>query len=160
MFQELSSPTYQHMLINHVPIIGLAFAVLTLAAALVLRNHTARLIALGLIFLASGSMWAVNHTGHGAYEVMRAVVDDPGTDWMDAHMDHAEAAEPAFYALAALTLVACLLPLRWPRTALPLACGSLVLGLVCLGLSGWIAKAGGQIRHSELRHGPAPQRDS
>jgi hypothetical protein len=158
MLSELSNPCYQHLLINHLPIVGLAFAVIALCGALVIRNRPSQRLALGLVVIASASIWAVNRTGHEAYEEMRRYVDDPGADWMDAHMDRAEAAESAYYALAVLALVASLIPQKWPRTALSLTIGSLVLGLVCVGLSGWIAKAGGQIRHSEVRQGEPPRR--
>jgi hypothetical protein len=148
---ELEIPAYRHLLINHIPIIGLAFAALSLGVALLLRNRPAQLIALGLVCVSAASMVVVNRTGHEAFEQLRTLVDDPGADWMDAHLDRAEKATPAFYALVVLAVVAALLPKRWPRVTLALTIGSFILALVCFGLSGWIAKSGGPIRHSELR---------
>jgi len=60
---EFSSPAYQHLLINHVPIVGLAFAVLSLMAALIMASRPAQWIALALVALASASVVAVNWTG-------------------------------------------------------------------------------------------------
>ncbi|HYR58906.1 MAG TPA: hypothetical protein VEO95_09765 [Chthoniobacteraceae bacterium] len=153
---ELQIPAYQHLLINHIPIIGLAFAALSLGVALLMRNRPAQLIALGLVCVSAASMVVVNRTGHEAFEQLRTLVDDPGAPWMDAHLDRAEKATPVFYALAVLALVAALLPRRWPRIVVALTVGSFVLALVCFGLSAWIAKAGGQIRHPELRASAAP----
>jgi len=51
---------------------------------------------------------------------MRKTTDDAGTDWLDEHMTRAEAAAPLFYVLAVLAAGAALIPLRWPRSALPL----------------------------------------
>jgi hypothetical protein len=148
---ELSSPVYQHLLINHVPIIGLGFAVLALVLALLVRNVVAQRIALVLVLLASGSAWAVNWTGNRAFDVMHEQTDDAGSDWLDKHVERAESAAPAFYGLAGLSLTALLVPLRWPRSGPVLGWIVLVLGLGCLGAAGWIAKAGGQVRHAELR---------
>jgi hypothetical protein len=148
---ELQIPAYRHLLINHIPIIGLAFAALSLGVALLMRNRPAQLLALGLVCLSASSMVVVNRTGHEAFEQLRTLVDDPGADWMDVHLDRAEKATPVFYALAVLAVVAALLPKRWPRIVLALTIGSFILALVCLVLSAWIAKSGGQIRHPELR---------
>lgn len=151
MLPELDNPAYRHLLINHIPIVGLAFSAVSLGVALLIRNRPAQILALALVCFSAASMVVVNRTGHEAFEQLRTLVDDPGADWMDAHLDRAETATPAFYALAALALAAALLPKRWPRVAFALTLTSLILALVCVGLSGWIAKAGGQIRHTELR---------
>ena len=121
-----------------------------------MRNRPAQILALGLVCIASVSLWLVNYTGHEAFEQLRTLVDEPGADWMDAHLDRAESAKWAFYALAALAAAAALVPLRWPRAAFPITIAAFVLGVICIGLSGWIAKAGGPIRHSEFRFGAAP----
>jgi len=151
MLLDLQNPAYRHLLINHIPIVGLAFSVLSLGVALLMRNRPAQILALALVCFSAASMVVVNRTGHEAFEQLRTWVDDPGADWMDAHLDRAEKATPVFYVLAVLALVAALFPKRWPRVALALTLGSLILALVCFGFSGWIAKAGGQIRHPELR---------
>src|SRR5580698_558804 len=106
---ELSSPVYQHLLINHVPIIGLGFAVLLLGMALLARSLAAQRIALALVFLTSGSVMAVSWTGNNAYKEVHGMADDAGTDWLDEHMDRAESAAPAFYGLAALAIAAALI---------------------------------------------------
>ena len=144
------------MLLNHLPVVGLAMGVLALALALLLHSRPAQIVALILVFLAAASAWPVNFTGQRAYETVRALTDDAGTDWLDAHMERAEKVAPAFYALAALAAAALLAPRKWPRATLPLALATLALAVVCAGASGWIALAGGQIRHPEFRTAPPP----
>jgi hypothetical protein len=116
-----------------------------------MRNRPGQILALLLICLVAASMVIVNRTGHEAFEQMRTLVDDPGADSMDLHLDRAEKVTPVFYALAVVALLAALVPKRWPRTALGLTIGGFILALACFGASAWIAKAAGPIRHSELR---------
>ncbi len=88
------------------------------------------------------------------------LTDDQGTKWMDEHRSRAEKLIVAFYALAALSLASLLIPVKKPRTDLPLAVATLILALAVLGIGGWIAYAGGRIRHEEFRGPPAPAGDS
>jgi len=62
-----------------------------------------------------------------------------------------------FYALAILTVIALIAPIKWPRSSISLAYAVLVLGIICLGTGGYIAYAGGKIRHIEFRNGPPLQ---
>jgi hypothetical protein len=150
-----------HVLINHLPIIGLAMAILALVLALMHHSRKTEMVALILVLVAAASAWPVNFTGQRAYETVREITDEDGTAWLDTHMDRAEKTAPAFYVLTALTLAALVAPHKWPRTTKPLAIATLVLALACEAASGWIALAGGQIRHPEFRtnHPPATDPD-
>ena len=145
-----------HVLLNHLPVIGLAFAILALALALMHHSRKTEIVALILVLIAAASAWPVNFTGQRAYETVRTLTDDAGTDWLDAHMERAEKAAPAFYALALLAAAALIAPHKWPRSTRPLAIATLALAVACEGAGGWIALAGGQIRHPEFRGEPPP----
>ena len=116
---EFQIPAYQHLLLNHIPITGLAVAALFLGVSLLMRNRPGQILALSLICLVAASMVIVNRTGHEAFEQMRTLVDDPGADSMDLHLDRAEKVTPVFYALAVVALLAALVPKRWPRARWP-----------------------------------------
>ena len=148
------SMEHLHVLLNHFPVVGLAMAILALALALMHHSRKTEIIALILVFVAATSAWPVNFTGQRAYKTVRAMTDDDGTDWLDAHMERAEKAAPAFYALALLAAAALVAPHKWPRTTRPLAIAAFALAVLCEGASGWIALAGGQIRHPEFRTEP------
>jgi len=148
-----------HVLINHLPVIGLAMAILALVLALMHHSRKTEMVALILVFVAAASAWPVVFTGQQAYKTVRAMTDDGGTDWLDAHMERAEKAAPAFYALALLAAAALVVRHKWPRATRPLALATLALAVLCLGASGWIADAGGKIRHPEFRTGPPPSSD-
>jgi len=153
---QFFSMEHIHVLINHLPVIGLAMAILALVLALGHHSRKAEMIALILVLVAAASAWPVNFTGQRAYKTVRALTDDAGTDWLDQHKERAEKTAPAFYSLALLTAAALIVPHKWPRTTRPLAIAILVFALLCEGVSGWIALAGGQIRHPEFRTEPPP----
>ena len=151
MDPALTSAAHLHVLLNHLPVTGLAMGTLALILALFLRSRPAQIVALVLVFIGSAGAWAVNATGERAYKNIRGLADDAGTDWLDAHQERAEKAAPLFTALAVLALAALLAPTRWPRAAVPLACATLLLALAANAAASWIAIAGGRVRHPEFR---------
>ena len=56
-------PEYLHVLLNPLPVYGMAMGVLALGAALLARNKAAQVIALGLVVIAAASAWPVAHYG-------------------------------------------------------------------------------------------------
>ena len=148
---ELGNPAYRHLLINHLPVIGLAAGALALFLSLFLRSHVARMPALIVVLVMAASAIPVHITGEQAFKSVRYEADEAGADWLDLHSDRADRGMPAFYALAALTIVALVVPLKWPRTALPFAILTLLGAMACIGVGGWISQAGGPIMHIELR---------
>ena len=144
-------PEYVHVLINPLPVYGMAMGILALGVALLARNKTAQTIGLGLVIVAAASAWPVVHYGQNAYKHVRGMSDDAGTDALDEHMGRAEKVIYVFYVTAFLGLVALVSRKKCPKTATPLAVVTLIMGVASLGAGGWISKAGGQIRHSEFR---------
>lgn len=158
--QELGNPAYRHLLLNHLPILGLAAGALALFFAFFLRSRAAQVPALLVILVMAASAFPVYESGEQAYKQIRRVADDTGVDWLDTHMDRADQGVRAFYALAGLTLVALVLPIKWPRTGTPLAAVVLLASAACIGVGGWIAQAGGPIMHAELRPAAPAASDS
>jgi hypothetical protein len=144
-------PDYLHVLLNPIPVYGLAMGVIGLLVAFALRSRAARVVALVVICLSSAAAWPVWHYGEKAYDDVMMVADKEGTSWMDEHRSRAEKLIVAFYALAALSLGSLLIPLKKPRADLPLSVATLILALAVLGMGAWIAYAGGRIRHEEFR---------
>lgn len=144
-------PEYFHVLINPLPIYGLAAAVLVLIGALILRNRPAQLLALGLVVFSAASALPTYWAGEKAYHRVYAKADADGQEWLDAHRRRAEKLIYVFYLLGVVALCAALIPAKVPKTAIPLAWLTLLIALGSLAAGGWIAKAGGQIRHPEFR---------
>src|SRR4029077_11172360 len=152
----LQKPEYIHVVLNHLPIYGTILGALALAISLVLRSRAAQVTALTITLVAAASAYPVFISGQRAYKAIRGMSDDTSAEWLDEHMDRAEKTIGAFYFLAALALAGLLIPLKWPRTALPLSAVTLALVIICSGIAIYIAQAGGQIRHPEFRPSESP----
>lgn len=157
LWQHLSDPEYLHILINPLPVYGLAVGVLALALALVLRNQRVTIAALILVFVCALSAWPTYHYGEAAYDRVKAMSDPAGEQWLDEHMARGEKMIWLFYVLAGLAAIGVGAVVKWPRTSFAITVGTLVLGCATLGTGGYIAYAGGHVRHKEFRFEPPPQ---
>jgi disulfide bond formation protein DsbB len=154
--QDLSQPEYIHVLINPLPVYGLLIAVIGLIIALIQRNRNAQIAPLILILLSAAIVWPVVHFGEAGYDRVLSLSDDQGSAWLRAHMHRADHFAWAFYVLAGVALLALLLPRRWPKLTLGLTIVTLLCSFAVLAVGGYIAYAGGKIRHREFRNEPAP----
>lgn len=156
MSQLFRQPEYIHVLINPLPIYGLAIALLGLTMSILQRNRKAQVATLVLVLVSAASAWPVYEFGEQGYDRVLSMSDDAGHAWLNEHMHRAEQLIWCFYALAALSAVAIFAPRRWPRSTIAFASATLLLGAVVLGFGGYIGYAGGKIRHREFRTGPPP----
>lgn len=151
---HLTQPEYLHVLVHPFPILGMALAAPLLLFALAVRSRGAREAGLVLIMLAALGALATVKIGQKAYDRVYDRIELESQQWLDVHMERAEDAQWAFYLtglLAALALAASRRKPAWERPATLGAAGG---ALLCSALGGWIAHAGGQVRHSEFRLGP------
>ena len=156
--RDLRQPEYFHVLINPLPIYGLFLSWVGLIIALFLRSRRAQIATLALVLISSTSAWPVYEFGQQAYDRVLSIADSDGQAWLDEHQDRAEDLIYIFYALAALSAIAIAAPMKWPKSSVPLAVAAILLGAVTLGSGGYIAYAGGKIRHREFRNEPPPPR--
>jgi hypothetical protein len=155
--QHLSDPEYLHTLINPMPVYGLAIGLLALALALFLRTPRVTIAALVLVFVCALSAWPTYHYGEAGYDRVKAMSDPAGEQWLDEHMARGEKMIWLFYVLAGVAAIGVGVVLKWPRTSFAITVGTLVLGAATLGTGGYIAYAGGHVRHKEFRFEPAPE---
>src|SRR5438128_5048979 len=156
-FQHLRDAEYMHVLLNPLPVYGLAFGTLALALPLLLRNYRVTVAALVLGFVGAISAWPVYQYGESAYDRVKSMSDAPGEQWLDEHMARGEKMIWLFYVLAGVAAIGVGAVLKWPRTSFAITVGTLVLGGVTLGTGFYIAYAGGHVRHKEFRFEPRPQ---
>jgi len=109
-----------------------------------------------LVLISSFSAWPVYEFGQQGYDRVLSMTDEDGERWLDEHQDRAQDLVWIFYALAALSAIAIAAPIKWPKSSAPLVILVILLGAVTLGTGGYIAYAGGKIRHREFRNEPAP----
>ncbi len=155
-FQHLRDPEYMHVLLNPLPVYGLAFGTLALALALFLRNHRVTVAALVLVFVGAISAWPVYQYGESAYDRVKSVSDQAGEQWLDEHMARGEKLIWMFYVLAGVSAAGIGITVKWPRTFAAVSLVALALSSGTLGVGGYISYAGGHVRHREFRFEPPP----
>ena len=151
-------PEYVHILINPLPIYGLAMGWIGLIIAFSLRSRRAQIATLALVLISAASAWPVYEFGEEGYDRVLSMTDDDGHAWLDEHQHRADQLIYFFYVLAGLSAVAIAVPIKWPRTSTSLVITTILLGGIVLGMSGYIAYAGGKIRHKEFRTEPPPKK--
>ncbi len=156
LFTALRQSEYLHVLLNPLPVYGLAMGALALVVGLAMKSRPALVVALVIVLVSSAAAWPTYLLGQNAYDITYAASDADGTAWLVEHKTRAAKLIWTFYALAVLAAAAIGAPLRWPRAGLPLAAATLLGAVAVLGTGGWIAYAGGKIRHRELRFEPPP----
>ncbi len=157
MIEHLSNPEYLHVLLNPLPVYGLAVGVLGLVIALISRARAARVTALAIVFVSTFAAWPVYHYGEAGYDRVLSMADNDGSKWLEEHQRRGEQLIYVFYAVATLAALAIAAEYKVSRAALPLALATAVLASATLGVGGYIANAGGRIRHREFRYAPPPE---
>jgi hypothetical protein len=156
LLRDLRQPEYIHVLINPLPIYGLVMGWIGLIIALFLKSRRAQIATLSLVLISSVSAWPVFEFGEQGYDRVLSMTDEAGHAWLDEHMHRAEQFIYVFYALALLSAAAIAVPIKWPKSAGPLAISVLLVGAAAFGAATHIAYAGGRIRHREFRNEPPP----
>ena len=156
MSQLFRQPEYLHTLLHPLPIWGLAAGVFGLCIALFLRSRAAQIATLSIVLVSAISAVPVFLLGGEAEDRVEGIIDEPGRAWLEEHERRADQVIYAFPALAVLALAALIAPAKWPRISVPLSIAVVALSILALALGGYVAKAGGQIRHREFRTGPLP----
>ena len=156
LLRALHQPEYVHVLLNPLPIYGLAMGLLALLFALIGRSRGAQAVALGLIVIAAMSAWPVAHFGEAGYDRVYSMSDESAQKWLNWHAYLADRIVWAYYAAAALAAAALIGLWKLPRWHLPALVGTILAAVVAIGLGGFLAFAGGKVRHSEFRHAPPP----
>ena len=111
LLRDLRQPEYVHVLLNPLPIYGLASGWIGLIISLFLRSRRAQIATLALVLISSVSAWPVYEFGEQAYDRVLTMTDDDGHAWLDEHRDRAEDLIWIFYALAVLSAIAIAAPI-------------------------------------------------
>ena len=141
-----------HLIVTHLPVLGVGFGALLLAFGLIRKNRVVQQTALGVLVLAGLAAGAAYLTGEGAEEVMENQLG-AGKAFLELHE------EAGLFGLAAAGLAGllALIVLARGRNARPLSRGlvalNLVFALLASGTLAWVANLGGQIGHPEIRNG-------
>ncbi len=144
------SPVHVHLLLNHVPILGVLFGTLVLLYGVLSRRDDGVRIGLATLVLAALVAVPVYITGDGAEEAVEGL---PGVS--EALIErHEEAAEAGFVGTGALGVLAALALVAGRRESFrvgPLRWAVAAGGIVAFGWLAYVGSQGGQIRHTEIR---------
>lgn len=152
------SLVHLHLILNHVPMIGLVFVTIILTVGLWRNSSEVARLGLALAVAMAAVAGVVFLTGEPAEEAVEHLA---GIAESAIHA-HEEAAEAALIAASLAGLVSLLgLALFWRRSLPRWMTGTaLAAVLVAGGVMGWTANLGGQIRHTEIVGNAARGSDS
>jgi uncharacterized membrane protein len=141
--------THIHLMLNHVPVIGLAVPIVFLLIDWVRKNRKLEWISLQMFVAFAVLTIPVYLTGSPASHKMREM---PGISREAIHL-HSVAADFAFWTMEGLGAFSlCTLYKFRSSAAIPprLTAALLTLAVTTLGLMIWTANLGGKIRHPEI----------
>jgi uncharacterized membrane protein YiaA len=145
-----------HLLINHIPVLGVPFGVGLLLVSLWRMNWTLQRAGMVVLLLSGIAAETADYTGDGAKRVLRQEMGAQyPRDAVRAHEDAAGYGLTTAGILAGIALVG-----LWFARHKPLPRG-VMIGIVVAGLFvtvvlARVADLGGQIRHVEIRSGQPP----
>jgi hypothetical protein len=152
----LEDPAHRHVLLNHLPILGLGMAWIFLAWAMFDRRWSTSIFALSLVAALSASTLLVVSTGDAAYPFVFESLDGPGREWLDYHTHLGDRWGWGVAANGLVALLGIVVGHRRESLRRVVVLVVLVTTLAALGLAAVVAEAGGQIRHPEFRRGVPP----
>ena len=159
MIELIEEPAYRHVLLTHVPVIGMAVAWVVLVIGIVSRERSSLLGGLALVALTAGSTLLVIRAGNDAYPSTFGKLDGDGRAWLDHHTYLADSWGTVLYVNAALAALAMGLGAWRPAVLRRCAMGVAATTLASLVAAAVIAETGGKIKHPEFRFTYPPIHD-
>ena len=151
------TPEHIHLLLNHVPLLVLGAGFFVLAAGLARRAAGETRLGLVVVLLAALATPLVVWSGEKADDRMHLTLDPDGDMIAEQHEHRADKTEVALYATLALAAAALFFGRANDANLRRWALATAAVAIVALAMVAWTASLGGQIRHTELRPGGAPQ---
>src|SRR4029077_14246498 len=93
---DLRQPEYVHVLLNPIPVYGLAIALVGLLIAILLRSRSGQIVTLSLILISAGMAWPVAELGERSSDRVLSMSDDDGQVSLKAHEHRADQFVPFF----------------------------------------------------------------
>src|ERR1051325_3750404 len=90
LLRDFRQPEYIHVLLNPLPVYGLAMGLLGLIVAFFLRSRPAQITALAIVLISSASAWPVYEFGEQAKDRVLSMENEAGGAWLEEHQDRSE----------------------------------------------------------------------
>lgn len=139
-----------HLLLNHLPILGTLFGLLTLATGFLLKNSTVKKTALGIFAFAAVCVAPAYLTGEGAEELVENL---PGVseNLIGRHEDLANIFLWVVVALGVLSLFTFFADYKSKKSATLLYTLTFIAAIGAMVFAQQVGSSGGEIRHTEIR---------
>ncbi len=139
-----------HLIVNHLPIVGILIGILVLISAFIVKKSEVKLTAFGIfIFSAIASAFAF-YTGEGAEEIVENITGISET-LIHNHEEYAESFFALTLVLGAFSLIGFWTELKNYRVAKYVSILILIIALADGLMAKYVGTSGGEIRHSEIR---------
>ena len=139
-----------HLLLNHLPILGILFGILILAAGFILKNTAVKRTAMGVFVFAAICAVPAYLTGEGAEEVVENL-PGVGEDLMEAHEELANIFLWMAAGVGLLALFTFFTDRAQKKSASTLYLITLAAALGAMVFAQRVGSSGGNIRHTEIR---------
>ena len=139
-----------HLIVNHLPIVGLLLGILILVAGMLLKNNTVKKTALGVFVFAALCAIPAYLTGEGAEETVENLAG-VGEDMMETHEELANIFLWIAIALGGLALFTFWTDRAQKKSASTLYVLTLIAALGAMVFAQRVGTSGGNIRHTEIR---------
>jgi uncharacterized membrane protein len=142
---------HYHLIVNHLPIVGLLIGILVLIAGLVFNKAEVKLTALGIFIFSAITSIAAFYTGEGAEEVVENLEGISET-LIHTHEEYAETFYTLTLILGGLSLLTFIMELKKIKFTKYLIILCLLIAIVDGVLATYVGSSGGEIRHTEIRN--------
>jgi uncharacterized membrane protein len=149
------SPAHVHLLVNHVPVLGVALGLVVLAGATLRRHDVLMRSALALFVLSALAAIPTYVSGEPAEDAIEQAAGDVEA-WVEPHEESAAVSLALVEMLGLLSVVGLWMARRTPTLPSSVTSVTLLIAAIALGSLAWTANLGGQIRHTEIRGEPSP----
>lgn len=139
-----------HLIVNHLPIVGLMIGILVFIAGLVFKRSEVQLTALGIFIFSALTSIAAFYSGEAAEEVVENIAGISETR-IHLHEENAETFFIVVLILGAISLLTFFAEVKKLKFAKYLMALSLMLSIVASLLAFNVGRSGGEIRHSEIQ---------
>ena len=148
LWSSVKDPEYLHLLLEGVPLYGLGFGLVFLAAAQFMGESKARLVALLLITTSCASVWPYEELRQQSTPRIVATRDPALEPLIKAQTERRSSAKWAYYSLAALGLVTTLTQMA--GKARPLLAVLVVGAAAMFWFSIWLHKKECEVYHRNI----------
>lgn len=150
--QIVMNQAHLHLVLNHLPILGVLFGLLVLAGGYLMKNKAVSRTGLGLFIVAALCAVPAYFTGEGAEETVENL---PGVaeSLMERHEELAGIFLGVVGLLGVLSLATFLADLKSAKITPVLYAATFAAALGAMAFGQQVGSSGGEIRHTEIRSG-------